>query len=261
MPCYRLMLVYEGEYVVNSQKSRSSASVGSLIMIPPNKIVNFVGSMNAKSATLYFRTLLFGTIDLTHVLAPVSIYRPSPDIWKTLQVFFGILLEHTERKTTAAGLITDGLTRTILGICWEPLGLSDLYRVGARELPDWLALVLQEIQHYPMLSVNELATMAGYSRTRFRQLFHQYIGMSPSNYLLRRRFELAQRMLTSTEMPINRIAESLGFASHSNFTRFFIQETGGISPGKFRQANPHFNFMEPSVESPANTPAVAQEHD
>jgi AraC family transcriptional regulator len=60
--------------------------------------------------------------------------------------------------------------------------------------------------------------------------------MSPSDYLLNRRFEQARRLLTETNHSIGEIAAALGFYDSSHFARHF-QQRASISPAEFRSRN------------------------
>lgn len=59
-------------------------------------------------------------------------------------------------------------------------------------------------------------------------------GYSPVQYLLRRRIGEAQTLLITTELPITRIAEMVGYDTQSYFNLQFTKNVG-MPPKKFRQ--------------------------
>lgn len=59
-------------------------------------------------------------------------------------------------------------------------------------------------------------------------------GFSPINYLINRRIGESQRLLLSTVLPINKIAEKVGYPNISHFHNAFKRKLG-ISPTQFRK--------------------------
>ena len=59
-------------------------------------------------------------------------------------------------------------------------------------------------------------------------------GYSPVQYLLRRRIGEAQTLLITTDLPITRIAEMVGYDTQSYFNLQFTKNVG-MPPNKFRQ--------------------------
>jgi transcriptional regulator GlxA family with amidase domain len=82
---------------------------------------------------------------------------------------------------------------------------------------------------------DDLARDAGLSRPHFYKLFREQVGVTPHVYLNTLRVERAIESLTRTEQSVIDISLSLGFGSHSSFTRFFSQNTG-VAPAEYRRA-------------------------
>jgi AraC-like DNA-binding protein len=66
------------------------------------------------------------------------------------------------------------------------------------------------------------------------RLFRKTYGVSPTEYLLRRRVERARHLLTRSARPIAEIAQELGFHDASHFARHF-RHFAGVSPTQFRR--------------------------
>jgi AraC family transcriptional regulator len=85
------------------------------------------------------------------------------------------------------------------------------------------------------LSIDELATQVGLSRSRFYDLFQLCTGFSPRAYLDMLCVETAIARLSSGQGKIAEVSAELGFSAQSNFTRFFLNQVG-VPPSEYRRA-------------------------
>lgn len=107
---------------------------------------------------------------------------------------------------------------------------ADLYRqvLVAREFLDTCDL--------GQVTVKQVAREAGISLHHFLRLFHEVQGVTPYQYLSKRRIKEAQRLLMETDLPVAHIAAEVGFENHSAFGRAFSREVG-VSPRNYRRQN------------------------
>ncbi len=84
------------------------------------------------------------------------------------------------------------------------------------------------------VQMKELAAMAGLSESGFRIVFKNVYGVSPKQYQQRYRMSEAKWLLRSTENPIQRIAEHVGFSTLHAFSAWF-QRSEGVSPLSWRK--------------------------
>lgn len=85
------------------------------------------------------------------------------------------------------------------------------------------------------VSVHAVAAHVGMSVSRLHAVFKQRLGMTPNDYLQRLRVDSACALLSTTRMPITRIALELGFASSQYFATCFRKYVG-MSPRTYRRA-------------------------
>ena len=78
-----------------------------------------------------------------------------------------------------------------------------------------------------------LAAEAGVSRFHFARLFRARLGTSPQTYLAELRLETAQRLLTTSDLPVQAIAKRCGFCHPGYFSTSFARRFG-TTPTKFR---------------------------
>lgn len=114
---------------------------------------------------------------------------------------------------------------------------------GTAHHPGWLAGLgdrrlapaLRAIHAEPARrwTVDELARIAGQSRSAFAERFRATVGAPPIDYLAAWRMRLAAARLRRGDEPLPRIAQSLGYASDSAFAATF-RRILGQSPARYR---------------------------
>ena len=84
------------------------------------------------------------------------------------------------------------------------------------------------------VSLADLANDCGLSASHFSRAFRQSTGMSPHQWLLKCRVDLAKDLLSNRKLLLSDIALACGFADQSHFTRVFARMTCA-SPGAWRR--------------------------
>ncbi|MHC4886239.1 MAG: AraC family transcriptional regulator [Planctomycetota bacterium] len=104
------------------------------------------------------------------------------------------------------------------------------------ELPASLREVLQSIDDnlHRGFSVEDVARALKRSTSQTRRLFARWLDCSPVEYINRRRVEQARRLLSTTRMPVARVAVSVGLDDPFYFSRLFKRHTG-LSPLAYRK--------------------------
>src|SRR5258708_40268305 len=89
---------------------------------------------------------------------------------------------------------------------------------AARDLidPSW---------HLP-LSLEIISYHVGFSRHHFLRAFRRTFGLTPHQYLTRRRIERAQYLLAYSDMSVTEICYEVGFQSLGSFCTLFRRYTG-----------------------------------
>ncbi len=84
------------------------------------------------------------------------------------------------------------------------------------------------------IELNEVAALTNWQVTHFIRIFTKHMGITPYQYILRRKIEKAKALLEETNMPASDIAFELGFESYSNFCSAFKKNTGK-TPDNYRK--------------------------
>lgn len=83
------------------------------------------------------------------------------------------------------------------------------------------------------LSVAELAALCHVSEAYFRRIFVSKFGLSPKEYLIRRRINYAKELLESGQFSVGEAASLCGYSEVSHFSREFTKRVG-LSPNAYK---------------------------
>ena len=100
---------------------------------------------------------------------------------------------------------------------------------------------------YELLTLEDLASVAGLSPYHFHRIFRRLIGIPPGEFLSALRFQAARRLLLTTPLSVTDICFEVGYTSTGSFTSRFTQLVG-LSPRLLRQRAQAF---EPLAAEPA----------
>jgi transcriptional regulator GlxA family with amidase domain len=86
------------------------------------------------------------------------------------------------------------------------------------------------------VSVAQAAEVAGMSERNFLRRFKLETAMTPSEYLLKARFEMSCRFLRETNLPVDKIARRCGMGSGERLSRVFRRRLSQ-TPTEYRAAH------------------------
>lgn len=84
------------------------------------------------------------------------------------------------------------------------------------------------------IALDDLAAVAGLSRFHFSRAFKTATGETPRRYIMARRVERVQELLTATQMTITEIAYACGFSSSQHLATVFCKHVGA-TPSAYRK--------------------------
>lgn len=82
--------------------------------------------------------------------------------------------------------------------------------------------------------VKQLAQASGLNERTFLRRFRKATGEAPLEYVQRLRIELAKKLLSGSDQPLEQITRAVGYEDVSSFRRLFKQ-LAGVSPTVYRQ--------------------------
>ncbi|GHI03663.1 AraC family transcriptional regulator [Streptomyces cellostaticus] len=84
------------------------------------------------------------------------------------------------------------------------------------------------------LALSDLAEHARMSRRTFARRFNDEVGLSPGRWLIQQRVTRARHLLESSDLPVDRIAAEVGFATGASL-RQHLHASIGVSPQAYRR--------------------------
>ena len=95
-------------------------------------------------------------------------------------------------------------------------------------------LYLEQHCHEPV-RLEDVARIAFLSPSRFRHLFQETMHVGFKEYVIGLRYQMALRMLSTTDISVEEIAAACGFSNLNRFYKLFRQREG-VTPTAYRQA-------------------------
>ena len=215
------------------------------------------GSMRVNEPGLPMRGIVLGTYDVLHLHVPnamVAEYatgesgrsRATPLI--TDHPVVDPVIEHLSRSVMHAEQLGGGFGQSYadgisLAITAQLFGGktngapanrargSGLSKWRLKRAIEYMAGNLSE-----PIRLADIATAAGLSRMHFAAQFRMATGLSPHEYLLKRRIERARELLINSRLPLVEIAFEVGFRTQAHFTTVFAR-FAGETPNVWRQRN------------------------
>ena len=166
------------------------------------------------------------------------------DAFEELRVLLEMMYRNLSECYINAEAVCAGLMHALL----EKV-LTVLHRSDQREhetlKPNELGFQIKEYidEHYtePM-TLQSIANYLNFSPYYLSHVFKEMSGYSPIQYLIRRRIGEAQTLLITTDLPIIRIGEMVGYETQNYFNLQFTKCVG-MPPKRFRQ-----NFVVQDIE-------------
>ncbi len=203
----------------------------------PHIVAGTVDSTDLIIACGLVRVYYGPSLGLFDRLPELLLVDPS-DSLRLLPAFEEILEEQAQADAgtdaVTSALMTQCLVRVLRKICQESdCPLPWLAAVEDARLARALDVVLKDVgaNH----SVETLADAAAMSRSSFSEKFTAAFGVPPMSLVHHMRMQRAARLIRQGGQSIDEVADRVGFASRSHFSRAFKAHTGH-SPAAFRTA-------------------------
>lgn len=159
-----------------------------------------------------------------------------PEERRIREIIRGLLHEHFAREQFSADIMPDHLAilfAFILRSCGERYEWhgEDSERGGMQTM---LAVLKYIQEHYRTLTLNDLAERFHYEPSYLGKQIKAATGKNYTDIIREIRVEEAKRLLRTTELTVDQIAERVGYTGRVHFFRSF-RGAVGMTPGEYRK--------------------------
>ena len=232
-PYARIYYIKHGSGFIRPYGKEYRLTPGRLYLVPPRGDLARGCIENMQIWWMHFAATLFKCIDLFDYL-PYRVETEPEDV-VALERRMMRLIE-TRNSERAADRIegTGILLQLITPFFRDPVGSL---HVEVQERKRRFLPVLKHIDENlgGRITVPGLARIANYEKSHFSALFSRLFGVSPMQYVIRRRVERVQVILQRSDATLHRLAREYGFHDAFHLSKAFKRETG-LSPRDFRKA-------------------------
>lgn len=234
---YELSYTYcgEGVHVINGVAYPVKA--GSLILFSKMDNHSFYSVDNFSMINLCFQS----TNDLPHfpIYDKTLIVSLMPDQLREVNSIFKIIEIELNRKESEYKKIVTNNIDTILTIMTRDKNS----RIFTDQM--WGDLLVFVFENFPTVTLQDALNIMGMSKSYFCRKFKQQFSVSFLTYVYQLRIQHAQRLLTSTNLTVGKIAEQVGYGSnicrfHEDFKKF-----SNTTPHKYKQQKLLVNNSQP----------------
>ena len=95
---------------------------------------------------------------------------------------------------------------------------------------------------YEKIDIDELTNLTKWKKHHFIRIFSSIIGVTPYQYILINKMEIAKALIEGSDQPINEIAFDLGFVNYSNFAHIF-KKICFTTPENYRKTKKLYSLL------------------
>ncbi len=222
---YELIYYYSGKGYCCINEKKYAYKPHTVMIIPPNSLHNDVHQSDCELLCIGF------TLDKKPTT--ITFEGAYEDVHSNIEKYLQTLMqEFEEQRRNYIPVVNNLLENILMEISRFSMDYTERH-VGHNES---IEQTVNYINEYFLTDIDstQLATMINYSYSRFRHVFKNVMGISPRQYIIKKRLEHAKRLLTSTKLSITEIGYQCLFSSTSFFIQQFKKNTG-ITPAAYRK--------------------------
>ncbi len=224
-----LLLLHSGEGRIAYTHATYTLTGGSFIFIPPATPYRISQAQNLKLYRLCFSGKL---CQFLATKTSTSFCKPTftPELHTLEEKLNQILQQLGQRQDSEALTYNSMLLWSILA---ELLFNTAISGTDSAPNPIESTIIFMEKNLNLDLTLEELATKAGYSPSHFSAIFKEETGESPITFFINLKMQLACEYLKQTSKSVKEISYILGYSNQYYFSRLFKTHIG-LSPSDYR---------------------------
>ncbi len=231
-----LFYVTRGSGKFLAENNTFPVNANDLIIVNPNTTHTELGIPNTtfEYVVLGIQGLQFQPADGEHPFN-YNVYNFSGQE-KELQFYLHSLIDELRSKDEHYESICQNLYEILIYQIFRKTK-TELSLASSKKITKECRFIEQYInEHYTEdLTLQTLSDLTFMNKYYLVHAFKNYKGTSPINYLIDKRIEESQHLLETTNYPISKISDQIGFSSQSYFSQVFRKRTG-YTPNQYRKS-------------------------
>ena len=224
--------VQEGEL----ERWRTSSLPTQMLLVPPKCATRWHLSGATDFGAFYFTDPAQSLSERLTLLAQTAahpIQFSDPLVAATALQIFNELQKGSSCDVTFTAKLADVMVEQVYRVLTTPeTGVFSPRHIHFPRLQKVLPYIREQLAND--LSAGALATRAGLSIAHFRRVFQEALGVPVHRYVQAARLEQARKLLGTTNMPISKVAQEVGFSSQSHLTSCF-RAAHAATPAEYRR--------------------------
>lgn len=155
-------------------------------------------------------------------------FKLDGQIQKLIQMLVQEMRNHPEDQ-----LLSRACNDTVIALMQRHISAFETSRKESRfDLEAIDRYIEQHLSH--KISVAQLAGRVFLGESQFHCLFKEQMGITPHQYVLGKRIDMARELINQGQLSLGQIAEFTGFSNQSTFTHTFTR-LQGLSPSQYKK--------------------------
>lgn len=236
--CAEILFCVDGQGSVTIGEDEYLMKSGDIALFNPY-IFNASKNCNEENFEFYF----IGIIDFCY--PPFHYNTLMPDecpvfsagaYEKQLEFYFQELIRETSHPETVYMPVVSALGNVIATQILRIYHLNILMEKNKTEATGYSHIIKNYIDknYNQTINLDTLSENCFISKSYISHQFKKDIGMSPIDYLIKKRMEIARYLLTNTTYPIMDVAKQIGYDNPLYFSAIF-KKSVGVSPSEYRK--------------------------
>ncbi len=241
---HEISLPFRGSFTTTRQtESGNEQSVlrtpGTLCLVPAYQPISFNWEEEVECVTMQLDPTLLARVAAESSYAKQIELRTVGNVNDPLIWQIGLaLLEESQSAAPMGRLYAESLGNTLA------FHLIKNYTVNGHQAPNFVGGLagnkLRRATEFINANLSEDVTLSEIAETvelspyHFSRAFKRTTGLTPQQYLIQRRVELAKQLLAKNKLPIVEVSAQVGFKNQSHFTTFFRRLTS-MTPKAWRE--------------------------
>ena len=229
-----IIMPMENNYIVVINKITYNLAKGDILIIPPGDLHELFAPPTGSRIILQFDFSIINDLKGFSSISPillkprVILHNNSNDIYHELVgLLLGIKDEYFNNDVLSESFMYSKIIQFFVIIARKYMNTDNLFPDvklnKQKEYIDKINSIFDYINNNLTedLTLDRIASIAGFSKFHFSRIFKQYTNLSYYEYLNQQRVKVASRLLLDPKLTVTDVAMQSGFCSISTFNRVF----------------------------------------